>query len=187
MLKGKFAYLAPEQVAGEPFDHRADLFSTATVLAEMLLGKPLFPGGGQLAVLLAIRDCRTDAVDERKAALPPGLYDVVKRALSRDPKNRYQTADQFGIALKPFTTDARLAEKELASLVRLVHAAPSTDAMAAVRESVRQMRAAQIPNTSVPSRERRRVRARRPANTGHSRRSWSRAAAPSTGHGASRA
>ena len=150
VLKGKFAYLAPEQVAGEPFDHRADLFSTATVLAEMLLGKPLFPGGGQLAVLLAIRDCRTDAIDELKAALPPGLYDVVKRALSRDPKNRYQTADQFGVALKPFAADARLAERELASLVKFVHAAPSTDAMAAVRESVRQMRAAQIPNTSVP-------------------------------------
>src|SRR5262249_42974383 len=54
VLKGKFAYLAPEQVAGESSDHRADLFSLATVLAEMLLNRPLFPGGGQLAVLLAI-------------------------------------------------------------------------------------------------------------------------------------
>jgi len=151
VLKGKFAYLAPEQVAGEAFDHRADLFSTATVLAEMLLGKPLFPGGGQLAVLLAIRDCRIDAIDEVKDTLPPGLYEVVKRALSRDPKQRYQTADQFGAALKPFAADAHAAEKELASFVKFVQAAPSTDAMTAVRESVRQMRAAtQIPNTNVP-------------------------------------
>ena len=107
VLKGKFAYLAPEQVAGEPFDHRADLFSMATVLAEMLLGKPLFPGGGQLAVLLAIRDCRTDAVDEIRDALPAGLYEVLQRALARDPKSRYQTADQFGAALKPFAAEPR--------------------------------------------------------------------------------
>jgi serine/threonine protein kinase len=151
VLKGKFAYLAPEQVAGEPFDHRADLFSTASVLAEMLLGKPLFPGGGQLAVLLAIRDCRTDAVDELKDSLPAGLLDVLKRALLRDPKQRYQTADQFAIALKPFSADARVATKELAQLVKFVQAAPSTDAMTAVRESVRQMRAAQAPVPSVPA------------------------------------
>ncbi|MGO8998503.1 MAG: serine/threonine-protein kinase [Polyangiaceae bacterium] len=142
VLKGKFAYLAPEQVAGEPFDHRADLFSTATVLAEMLLGKPLFPGGGQLAVLLAIRDCRTDAIDEIRDSLPAGLYDVLQRALSRDPKNRYQTADQFAHALKPFAPDPRAASKELSVLVKFVQAAPSTDAMTAVRESVQKMRAA---------------------------------------------
>src|SRR6202020_3254687 len=95
VLKGKFSYLAPEQGAGEGFDHRADLCSLATVLAEMLLGKPLFPGGGQLAVLLAIRDCRIDALQEIRDSLPPGLHEVLKRALSRDPKTRYQTADQF--------------------------------------------------------------------------------------------
>jgi eukaryotic-like serine/threonine-protein kinase len=70
-LKGKFAYLAPEQVAGEPFDHRADLFSLATVLAEMILGQPLFPGSGQLAVLLAIRDTRIDPLVQAKDKMPP--------------------------------------------------------------------------------------------------------------------
>jgi serine/threonine protein kinase len=151
VLKGKFAYLAPEQVAGETFDHRADLFSTATVLAEMLLGKALFPGGGQLAVLLAIRDCRIDAIEEIRDGLPPGLYDVLKRALSRDPKARYQTADQFAVALKPVAPEPRVGAKELALLVRFVQAAPSTDAMSAVRESVRQMRgAAAAPPDSPP-------------------------------------
>jgi hypothetical protein len=150
VLKGKFAYLAPEQVAGEPFDHRADLFSTATVLAEMLLGKPLFPGGGQLAVLLAIRDCRTEAIEEIRASLPAGLYEVLKRALSRDPKARYQTADQFSVALKPFAPEPRVGTKELAAMVRFVQAAPSTDAMTAVRESVRQMRAA-VPAPPTPA------------------------------------
>ena len=149
MLKGKFAYLAPEQVAGEPFDHRADLFSTATVLAEMLLGKPLFPGGGQLAVLLAIRDCRIDAIDEIATRSPPGSSTCSERALSRDPKSRYQTADQFANALKPFALDPSAATKELSrSCVKWVQAAPSTDAMAAVRESGKQMRS--VPAAPVP-------------------------------------
>lgn len=148
VLKGKFAYLAPEQVAGEPFDHRADSFSTATVLAEMLLGKPLFPGGGQLAVLLAIRDCRIDAIDEIRDTLPAGLHDVLRRALSRDPKSRYQTADQFANTLKPFALDPSAATKELSLFVKFVQAAPSTDAMAAVRESVKQMRS--VPAAPVP-------------------------------------
>jgi serine/threonine protein kinase len=145
VLKGKFAYLAPEQVAGEPFDHRADLFSTGTVMAEMILGKPLFPGSGQLAVLLAIRDCRIDALEEIKTSLPPGLFEVIRRALAREPKDRYATADQFASALRPFAGEASLAQRELASFVRFVQAAPSTDAMSAVRESVRVLRAASRP------------------------------------------
>ncbi|MGH7271741.1 MAG: serine/threonine-protein kinase, partial [Polyangiaceae bacterium] len=91
MLKGKFAYLAPEQVAGDPFDQRADLFSAAAVLAEMLLGRPLFAGSGQLAVLLAIRDCRIDPLRDARDSLPAALFDVVERALSRDPDARYAT------------------------------------------------------------------------------------------------
>src|SRR5262249_3104672 len=102
VLKGKFGYLAPEQVAGEAFDHRADLFSLATVLAEMLLGKPLFPGSGQLAVLLAIRDCRIDALTEIMPRLPGGLYEAIQRALLRDPTQRYPSATAFAEALAPF-------------------------------------------------------------------------------------
>src|SRR5207245_9862602 len=125
--KGKFAYLAPEQVAGEPFDHRADLFSTATVLAEMLLGKPLFPGGGQLAVLLAIRDCRIDALLEIQDTLPKGLFAVLHKSLAREPKNRYPTAEAFYIALPPFDIDRSAAERELSTYVRFVQSAPSVD------------------------------------------------------------
>jgi eukaryotic-like serine/threonine-protein kinase len=142
VLKGKFGYLAPEQVAGEAFDHRADLFSLATVLAEALLGKPLFPGSGQLAVLLAIRDCRIDALTEIRANLPPGLYEVLEKALARDPNQRYQTATALAAALERFEPDDVAARSELSARVAWVVSNPSTDAMAAVRESIRAIRAA---------------------------------------------
>jgi serine/threonine protein kinase len=142
MLKGKFAYLAPEQVAGEPFDQRADLFSLAVVLAEMLLGKPLFAGSGQLAVLLAIRDCRIDALREARIQLPRELFGVLERALSRDPTHRFPDAAAFSKALAPFTAHPHAARPELGSLVRWVQSAQSTDQLQAVRESAGKVRAA---------------------------------------------
>ena len=56
----------------------------------MLLGEPLFQGGGQLAVLLAIRDCRLDRLDALRDSVPSGLPDV-SRARPR-PDARYATA-----------------------------------------------------------------------------------------------
>jgi serine/threonine-protein kinase len=142
MLKGKFAYLAPEQVAGEPFDHRADLFAMAVVLAEMLLGKPLFAGSGQLAVLLAIRDCRIEPLREARSSLPRGLPDVLERALLRDPSARFPTAAAFSQALVPFDPSPHVSRAELGALVRWVQSAPSTGQMKAVRESAGKIRAA---------------------------------------------
>jgi eukaryotic-like serine/threonine-protein kinase len=142
VLKGKFAYLAPEQVAGESSDHRADLFSLATVLAEMLLNRPLFPGGGQLAVLLAIRDCKIDALLDIRHRLPPGMLEVLQTGLARDPKARFASASDFAAALAPFSADPRIAVKEIAVRVKWVQAASSSDKFAAVRDSARALRAA---------------------------------------------
>ncbi|MBX3221160.1 MAG: serine/threonine protein kinase [Labilithrix sp.] len=149
VLKGKFAYLAPEQVAGETSDHRADLFSLATVLAEMLLNRPLFPGGGQLAILLAIRDCKIDALTEIKPRLPPGLFEVMQRALARNPAQRYDDATSFAAALAPFEADKRLAAREIAARVRWVKAASSSDTLTAQQGSAA-MRAVKVETPAAP-------------------------------------
>lgn len=117
-IKGKYAYLAPEQVKGDAADHRADLFSLAAVLAEMLLGQPLFSGGGQLSVLLAIRDCKLDVLEQARPTLPKGLFDVLQRALAKDPDDRFATASELAAHLAPFDAGAASARSELAALVR---------------------------------------------------------------------
>lgn len=101
-LKGKYGYLAPEQVSGEPVDHRADLFSLAVVTSELILSAPLFAGSGQLAVLLAIRDGRIDALRSAAPRLSMGLFGVLAKALSREPADRYQSARELKEALVPF-------------------------------------------------------------------------------------
>jgi serine/threonine protein kinase len=117
--KGKLGYLAPEQVRGEPLDQRADVFGAAVILAELLLGKPLFAGASELAVLLAIRDGDVRAFEERAAVLPSGLGEVVLAALARDREARTPTAAAFHAALAPFVpVETAVLRAELAALVR---------------------------------------------------------------------
>jgi len=106
------------------------------------MGKGLFAGSGQLAVLLAIRDCRIDPLREARGLLPPGLYEVLERALARDPGQRFQSAAALSAALAPFDTAPQASRTELAALVRWVQSAPSAEQMQAVRESAGKIRAA---------------------------------------------
>jgi eukaryotic-like serine/threonine-protein kinase len=153
-LKGKFGYLSPEQVAGEPFDHRADLFALAAILGELLIGERVFPGGGQLAVLLAIRDVNIEPLRSRAASLPPALLPVLEKALAREPSDRYPDATAFADALLAFEQpDAASLESMLSEWV--VWASDSSQFAAKlegqIRDSVKRMRAAQ--QTSLPADE----------------------------------
>ena len=145
-LKGKFGYLAPEQVAGQPFDHRADLFSLTVLLGEMLVGERIFPGSGQLAVLLAIRDVNIEPLRRAAAKLPAGLFEVCERGLARDPADRYQTAAEFSEILKPFDLPVAEAKKKLSEWVRW---ACDSSRLAKrlegrIRDSVQRMRAVRM-------------------------------------------
>ncbi len=152
-LKGKYAYLAPEQVGGEPADRRADLFSLAVVLSELLLGRPLFEGAGQLAVLLAIRDGRIDRLAAIRDSLPDGLFDVLSRALAREPAERFQSARELGDALAPFEGERHVRRAELCEWVAW---ARDTNELArklkaSIRESSDRLRAVAAPTSDDPA------------------------------------
>lgn len=90
---GKLGYLAPEQVAGGPLDVRTDLFAVGVIAAELLMGgKPLFRGGSELAILLAIRDGNTEHFDQISGSLPGAVSDFVCRLLSVAPGDRPASA-----------------------------------------------------------------------------------------------
>src|SRR5262249_53568392 len=88
---------------------------------------------------------------------------VMQRALSRDPNVRYPRAHDFAGALSPFEADPRLAVREIAARVRWVQAAQSSDHFAAVRDSVRQLKASVRPSTTSPPEPRRAVESVVPA------------------------
>jgi len=116
--KGKLGYLAPEQVRGVESDRRADIFSAGVVIAELLMGRPLFAGGSELAVLLAIRDSKVHPFLEFAAQLPPGLRELVADALAQKPARRHATAELFASRLLPYQLEP--AEVLRTTLARMV-------------------------------------------------------------------
>jgi len=152
--KGKFAYLSPEQIAGKSFDHRADLFSAATCLAELLIGKRLFSGNGYLSILLAIQECRLDTLWEAKDLVPAGLFQALLTGLAREPDERFQSAPAFSAALVPFQGDPVRARAEVVRLVGRAYVSPfAAKGPFVVRDSATTMRAVRAGRTLPGARE----------------------------------
>lgn len=110
--KGKLGYLAPEQVRGGESDRRADIFSAGVVAAELLMGRPLFAGGSELAVLLAIRDSKIHPFLEFATQLPPGLGEIIESALAQKVARRHASADLFAARLLPYVPSSTEAVRE---------------------------------------------------------------------------
>jgi streptogramin lyase len=84
---GTPAYVAPEQIEGKEVDGRTDQYSLACLLYECLTGEPPFPRGSEAATLFAHL--------EEPPPAPPGLEDVMRHALAKDPAERYATCSEF--------------------------------------------------------------------------------------------
>ena len=95
MLKGKFAYMAPEQARGEPVDSRTDLFALGITLWELLTGARLFDGDSDVAVLRAVQEREIRSPSAVNRAVDPALAEVVMTALQRDPARRFQNATEL--------------------------------------------------------------------------------------------
>jgi len=94
-LKGKVAYMAPEQLLGQHVDRRSDVFAAGVVLWEALAGKRLFAAASSAASLYQVLEARIPPLDEIIQDLPPGLAECVARATCKDPRGRYGTALEF--------------------------------------------------------------------------------------------
>ncbi len=99
-LKGKLAYMAPEQARGVVIDRRADLFSCGIVLWEALATKRLFKGDGEAETLHRVLYDPILPPTSARPDVPKALEDVCMRALSRDVGERYATAQEMGDALE---------------------------------------------------------------------------------------
>ncbi len=98
-LKGKFGYMAPEQVEGRAIDHRADLFSAGVVLHEALTGRRLFKGSSDMQTIAMVRDAMIDQPSSLNPAVIPELDRVVLKALAKDPNDRYANCDDMAMDL----------------------------------------------------------------------------------------
>lgn len=121
-LKGKFGYMSPEQVRGDSMDHRSDLFSLGVVSWELLTGEKLFDASNDYLILEQIREANYKPLGETKPGLPIELDDILSKALSRYPKDRYASIAEFRLALLRFLSSTQLfpSRAHLAAFIRKV-------------------------------------------------------------------
>lgn len=85
ILKGKFAYMSPEQAKGEQIDHQTDLFATGLLLYELVFGKKLFSGKSDFEIIEKVREAKLELPDDT----PAPLRTIFEKALAVDKGQRY--------------------------------------------------------------------------------------------------
>jgi serine/threonine protein kinase len=91
-IVGTVAYMSPEQASGTTIDHRSDLFSLGVMLYELATGQRPFKGDSGVTLLASILKDTPPPVSEVRPDLPREFTRIVRRALAKDPEQRYQTA-----------------------------------------------------------------------------------------------
>jgi len=102
MVKGKFAYIAPECLRGAKADRRADVWGIGVIAWELLTGKRLFRRESDLDTLHAVNDGPIPRPSDVQPDLPPELDAIVMRALAREPDARYATTRELARDLARF-------------------------------------------------------------------------------------
>lgn len=111
-VKGKFSYMAPEQVLGKDFDHRVDLFALGATLYEAALGSRLFAGVDESETLHKLLFEEVPDPRSRVPGFPDELAEILKRALQTEPEKRYQTAAELARDLDAFVKAAGIDDPQ---------------------------------------------------------------------------
>jgi len=119
VVKGKFSYLSPEAASGLEVDARADIFSLGIVLWEMLSGRRLFLGETDYATVKLIQQANIPRLGPLNTQVDEAFEEIMLRALARDRRARYQSAQEFGAALTGylFARQLRVGRYDIAALV----------------------------------------------------------------------
>ena len=101
---GTIPYMSPEQLQGNPLDHRTDLFSLGGVLYQMATGERPHKGETPISVITSIVNDEPRPVDEVRTDLPPDLGRIIGRCLEKDRERRFQSAKEIRSELEDLKT-----------------------------------------------------------------------------------
>jgi serine/threonine protein kinase/tetratricopeptide (TPR) repeat protein len=130
VLKGKTAYMSPEQARAERVSRRTDIYSLGVVFHELLSGRALHGAAEGQELLEAVRAGHVEPPSTFVRELPPELEEIVLRALTRDPEQRFQTARELAASIsraliqRQQLVDSHVLETVIAQLVTRESAFP---------------------------------------------------------------
>jgi tRNA A-37 threonylcarbamoyl transferase component Bud32 len=104
VVMGTVGYMSPEQVRGEPADHRSDIFSFGAVLYEMLCGRKAFNRNSAVETMNAILNDDPEAIVVTKGHMPPAMERLVLHCLEKSPENRFQSMKDVAYDLGAIST-----------------------------------------------------------------------------------
>jgi serine/threonine-protein kinase len=151
VIKGKLAYMAPEQAFGKPLDRRADVFAVGVILWEAITGRRMWKGNaeGAIAHRLSIGDI--PKIAEHTADAPPMLKGICERALTPRAEDRYPSAAAMRQDLEAYLASLvhKPTARDLGGLLASAFAEERGRIAVLVEEQMRTLRAEQ-PETSAP-------------------------------------
>jgi serine/threonine-protein kinase len=149
-FKGKLSYMAPEQASSNSTDQRSDLFSVGIILWESLTGRRLFKGESNGATLNKLLNDKVLKPSELWPDLEP-FDDVVMKAVSREPDDRFQSAEEFADAIEEVAGRAGVAKtREVADIVRELDADKLQDERQRVRDAIKMLGSTDVGRSIIP-------------------------------------
>ncbi len=104
MVMGTVGYMSPEQVRGEPVDHRTDIFSFGAVLYEMVSARRAFQKPSAVETMNAILKEDAPEISDTNIPIPPGIDRIIRRCLEKSPDRRFQSASDLAFAIETLSS-----------------------------------------------------------------------------------
>ena len=120
VVKGKFSYLSPEAASGLEVDHRADVFAIGIIMWELFTSRRLFYGDTDYQTVELVRQARVPSISALNPEIEAELEGIVRKALAKDPEERYQSANDLSEALAQYLFSRRMkvTARDIANLVK---------------------------------------------------------------------
>ena len=143
-VMGTVGYMSPEQLKGQPVDHRSDIFSFGAILYEMLSGKHAFRGDSIAETISAILREDPPDLSETNKTVSPALERVVRHCLEKNAAERFHSARDLAFAIESLSGSAIISgqtttidavtetNEQTAGILRLFHTAPVAWVIAAL-------------------------------------------------------
>ncbi len=138
-IKGKVAYMSPEQALGKNIDHRSDIFSIGIMLYETVTGRRMFDGD-TFKAFAKVRRAEFEPAEKVKPGLHPNLYAILNRALAKEPDDRYHGADEMLGDINDLIADLSLPSSDwnISQYMKQLYEGEAEKEEAAMRDAMRE-------------------------------------------------